>query len=554
MIKIEKIDFVAIFSISIIFFLISSWNLGSRNIPTTTILISGSESFIIDLGSQKPVDELYLFIKNGVIILDVFSGSPGEWNHKFELSKNEYGSWEKIGIYRSTRFIRLDFEGSRGEVAEIAVVDKDETLGIKSIYGDKNTNGEFPSLYDEQEKVIIPPSYFSETYFDEIYFVRAAEDILSKKEPYESTHPPLGKIILATGIYIFGYNPFGWRIMGVIFATLMIPIIYFFGKVLIGSSFGALVASLLLTFDFMHLTMGRIATVDTFLVFFSIASQLFFFIYYRNLTKEGWTTSTRPLFAAVVLFSLAFSTKWIALFGFSAQIALLLILLNKRFVSSRYKPLLESEMNQTRIFLTLIALIAVAASVYLLSYIPYMALGHSLKDVYERQWSMFSYHSGLTSEHPFSSPWWSWPIILRPVWLQVSEIATGVVSTIVAMGNPAIWWLGLVSMSVSIEKLIKEKELANFFIVLVFFFQWLPYALISRPLFLYHYYLNVPIICLATANLVNSVSLGEKRKTMAILYLAIVAIFFILYYPVISGHPTSNSWVDLLKLFKGWVF
>jgi len=300
--------------------------------------------------------------------------------------------------------------------------------------------------------------------------------------------------------------------------------------------------------------MGRMATVDTFLIFFSIASQLFFFIYYRNLTKKGWNASTRPLFVAVILFSLALSTKWIALFGFSAQIVLFLILLNRRFVPSRYKPLLESEMNKPRILLTISALIAVAATVYLLSYTPYIALGHSLKDVYDKQWSMFSYHSGLTSDHPFSSPWWSWPIIFRPVWLHVSEIAIGVVSTIVAMGNPAIWWLGLISMNDTIEKYIKERDLANMFIVFVFLLQWLPYAFISRPLFLYHYYLNVPIICLATASLVNSVWHSPKGKTMGILYILIVAILFVIYYPVISGYPVSNSWVDLLKLFKGWVF
>ena len=35
---------------------------------------------------------------------------------------------------------------------------------------------------------------------------------------------------MAAGIAIFGHNPFGWRIAGVIFATLMIPLIYDFSK------------------------------------------------------------------------------------------------------------------------------------------------------------------------------------------------------------------------------------------------------------------------------------------------------------------------------------
>jgi dolichyl-phosphate-mannose--protein O-mannosyl transferase len=554
MIKIEQRDLITILTISLMYLLIASWNLGSKEIPTTTFQASGEKSVYIDLGNQKEVDELFIFIKSGEIKLDLLLGNPGDWDHLLSLTEKGYSSWEKIVISDNTRFIQFNFEGSNGAIAEIAVIKGNEKLKITSIQGENNTNKDFLSLFDEQEKVIIPPSYLTETYFDEIYFVRAAEEILSKIEPYESTHPPLGKIILATGIYLFGYNPFGWRIMGVIFATLMIPIIYYFGKLLTGSNFGALISSLLLALDFMHFTMGRIATVDTFLIFFSIISQLFFYIYYRNLTKQGWDTSTRPLFIAVIFFSLALSTKWIALFGFSAQIVLFLILLNRRFIPSRYKPLLESEMNKRRILFTISALFAVAAIVYLLSYTPYMALGHSLKDVYDKQWSMFSYHLGLTSDHPFSSPWWSWPIIIRPVWLHVSEMATGVTSTIVAMGNPAIWWVGLISMRVTIEKFIKERDLASMFIVFVFFLQWLPYAFISRPLFLYHYYLNVPIICLATASFVNSVWHSEKGKTMGILYLFIVGILFFLYYPVISGHPVSNSWVDLLKLFRSWIF
>jgi dolichyl-phosphate-mannose--protein O-mannosyl transferase len=167
---------------------------------------------------------------------------------------------------------------------------------------------------------------------------------------------------------------------------------------------------------------------------------------------------------------------------------------------------------------------------------------------------MFSYHSGLASDHPFSSPWWSWPLIIRPVWLYVSKMATDLTSTIVSMGNPAIWYLGIITIIVSIERYIKEKDLASMFIVLVFFSQWLPYALISRPLFLYHYYLNVPILCLTTASYVNSVWHSGKGKSVVILYLLIVVILFVLYYPVISGYPVSNSWIEILKLVKSWVF
>ena len=159
------------------------------------------------------------------------------------------------------------------------------------------------------------------TYFDEIYFVRTAQQYLHLQLPYEWTHPPLGKLIQASGILVFGFNPFGWRIMGVIFATLMIPLIYLLGKKMFGTWIGGFTAAFLLTFDFMHFTMARMGTADTYVVFFSLASQLFFLIYLKNVLDKGWKTSIVPLFLAVTFAALGFSTKWLVLFGFLGAIS-----------------------------------------------------------------------------------------------------------------------------------------------------------------------------------------------------------------------------------------
>ena len=161
------------------------------------------------------------------------------------------------------------------------------------------------------------------TYFDEIYFVRTAQEYLHLQLPYEWTHPPLGKLIQASGILVFGFNPFGWRIMGVIFATLMIPLMYLLGKKLFGTWIGGFTSAFLLTFDFMHFTMARMGTADTYVVFFSLASQLFFLIYLKNVLDKGWKTSIVPLFLAVTFAALGFSTKWLVLFGFLGQLAIL---------------------------------------------------------------------------------------------------------------------------------------------------------------------------------------------------------------------------------------
>ncbi|MBO3799678.1 MAG: glycosyltransferase family 39 protein, partial [Candidatus Brockarchaeota archaeon] len=189
-----------------------------------------------------------------------------------------YYCWESIRINADTRLIGFILGPSSGEIAEIIVVDMENRIvPISSINGIGINNEILMNLIDEQDKVEYPSTYMSETYFDEIYYVRTAEEHIELERPYETTHPPLGKLIIAAGIIVFGYSPLGWRIMGVIFATLMIPMIYLLGKDLFETQLAALVSAFLIFFDFMHFTMGRIGTVDTYVVFFSITSHLFFF-------------------------------------------------------------------------------------------------------------------------------------------------------------------------------------------------------------------------------------------------------------------------------------
>ena len=210
---------------------------------------------------------------------------------------------------------------------QIAVVNENnQIVTIQSITNDGAGNPDVNNLINAQSSIHYPVTYLENTYFDEIYFVRTAEQYIHLQYPYEWTHPPLGKLIQAGGILIFGFTPFGWRVMGVIFATLMIPLIYFAGKKMCGTWIGGFTAAFMLTFDFMHFTMGRMGTADTYVVFFSLASQLFFLIYLKNVVDKGWKTSVIPLFLAIMFAALGISTKWLVLFGFVGALAILLVL------------------------------------------------------------------------------------------------------------------------------------------------------------------------------------------------------------------------------------
>lgn len=633
--QINKRDLITITALVLIFFSIAAWNVGLVQPPTTSWQSTESQGFYIDLGEVQPVDTIYFWTKRGNATVTVHDWSSENWVHVGQFNADALGGWRHITYHTDTQYLYFDIQPVTYddrpnfwwsvsnpsdeepqpliEITEIAILSQsNQQIPIIDIIFENDTESLF-NLIDEQHLVETPPTYMSYMYFDEVYFVRAAQDYLTNNTPFERTHPPLGKLIQTTGLALFGDTMFGWRIMGVIFATLMIPVVYLMGKKLFGTWIGGFTPAFLLTFDFLHFSMARMGTVDTYVVFFSLLSQLFFLIYFMNVVKKGWKTSVLPLFFAVIFFTLGFSTKWIVLYGAIGMLTLLAairfrdIIKLKCSLSAKYVALFNHP------FLLIIGFIGVVAALYFATYIPDMLLGNSFSDIIKLQFEMYGFHSASSAVHgswgvAWGSPWWSWPFSLTPLWLSGSDIPNSTMySTIMAMGNIAVWWVGFICVIFVAERAIRGKELvhnailfiqkrfskpspsdtaegtfvtssdsdspindnfnleqdsppakskpvtrnwdlAAIFIATLFFFQWLPYTLISRITYIYHFYISVPFLCLASAYFINKIWNKKYGKIVTIAYLAAVVGMFILFYAVISGMPAERSWLESLKL------
>ena len=101
---------------------------------------------------------------------------------------------------------------------------------------------------------------------------------------------------------------------------------------------------------------------------------------------------------------------------------------------------------------------------------------------------------------------------------------------------------------------LKQSDLPIIFITVVFFFSWLPYILISRATYTYHFYLSVPLLCLALTYFINKYWNKPIGKIFAIAIFAATVDMFIAFYPVISGVPVSTTWIHSLKWFQSWFF
>jgi dolichyl-phosphate-mannose--protein O-mannosyl transferase len=625
--QITKRDLLTIAVLSIIFFGMATWNLGYTQTPTSTATFSSGQSFYLTLDTSEYVGSINFLLEDGSYNLTVYSGSPENWQLVTSgATFSDYYKWNEVRINQATQYLRVDFGESSTNpiIAEVAVTNSSsQLLAIAHITGLDNVNPDLQNLIDEQDKVQLPATYMGQTYFDEIYFVRTAQQYLHLQSPYEWTHPPLGKLIQAAGIVMFGFSPFGWRLIGVIFGTLMIPVMYLLGKRLFGTWIGAFAASFLLTFDFMHFTMARMGTADTYVVFFALVAQLFFFVYFSNVVKKGWSTSVLPLFGAVMFFFLSFSTKWLALYG-AVGMLMLLVALRIRDVSRlkasagrKYAALFDHP------FLLLLGFIALGVGMYFLIYVPDMLTGRPFIGTYgngviDLQFAMYNYHSTLVATHDFASAWWSWPFMVSthgyvPLWLDITYLPNNIDSTISVMGNPAVWWVGFGAILIVTERAIRGKELlqglkkrlshkeraqtpipvsagaplvpsameevpaetptvqpegvevppqkvgrrwdiAAIFIATMFFFSWIPYVFISRVTFIYHFYVSVPFLCLACAYLISKHWNSRRGKIVAIALFAAVVVLFAVFYPVISGVPTSTSYIHNLKWFPSWFF
>jgi dolichyl-phosphate-mannose-protein mannosyltransferase len=605
---INRWELAALTALTILFLVFASYNMGSFAMPSSIwqpskagTASSGEEiQVVFDLGSVQQVKEIYIFLGDEKRTkFNVYGGTPPDnWtilaSYDNDPAKHvHFCSWERINLgNKSTKFLKFVFEAeSDGKIGELVILSGEN----KKIEPIEVHGADAQRLVDEQELIKLPITQKNGAYFDEMYFVRTAQEHLKLEEPYEWTHPPLGKLIIALGIVVFGMNPFGWRIFGLLAAAAMIPLIFLLGKRLFKSSVAGIIAAFLLTFDFMHFSLARLATGEIYLFLFSLLMFYFAFDYFSK--REGGAGDSEggrrmgastSLFLSVIFFGLGFAVKWIALFGFAA-VLILVVVSNVR----NKKPILS---DSTIILVGLF----VSAAIYIATYIPYMLSGegHGLIDihrlplyigylaeylssgtlsstplnsltVFDLQLRMFGYHAGIAATHPFSSPWWSWPLMLKPLWMY-SNTLDGMVSTIVLMGNPALWWgsipvlilIGAKVVATRIKKTGDEHNFVFLFILIPFLLQWLPYALITRILFIYHFVANVPFMIFAVTYWLHlpfekkwsSKKRGLFFKCMVIAFLILTASLFFLFYPVISGYPVTYEYKESLRWLSGWTF
>lgn len=483
------------------------------------------------------------------------------WSEAGKIEDVSVLQWVSHTLLTPGNYIRLTALDDSVVISEV---------GLKSAYFDGLTSFTVEGtdvLNDEQDLVPRYISYENSGYFDEVYHPRTAYEHILQLEPYENSHPPLGKYIISLGIMMFGLNPFGWRFTGTLFGILMLPVFYHFTKKLFGRTWLSAFGTALFALDFMHFTQTRLATIDTYAVFFILLmydAMLCFM--QKDLLNTKIKSCLLPLALSGIFFGVGAASKWTVIYG-GAGLAVLFFAKLFITIKSAWNDKCERAKAWKRSFYLclwcLLLFVAIPFGIYFVSYLPMTMLPHNRDNIWGNFWNyqvnMFNYHAYLDATHSFATPWYEWPIMKRPMWYSSKELANDTLSTIVCMGNPAIWWIGLLALLFVLFMWIRKQNFAAGVILCGWASVYVPWMLVSRCTFIYHYFTAVPfvILCLVwLANwLVYEKNLDAKRVFIGCCVFVLICLgLFIWFFPAISGSATTFDYVQNLRWFSTWRF
>ncbi len=455
--------------------------------------------------------------------------------------------------------------------------------------------------------------------FDETYYVKDAWSLWTlgyegtwgenaneafvtlQQLPLESTgsfvvHPPLGKWLIALGMSIGGPDDsVGWRLATALLGTGMVLLTYLIARRLSGSVVVATVAGTLLAIDGLAIVMSRIALLDTPLTFFILLGALFVLIDRERTIPVlerrdpdapdpfwGPVLWRRPwLVAAGLALGAACAVKWSGLYALAAFG--LYVVVTDALARRRAGVVLwptAAAFRQGPV--SFVLMVFPALGVYLASWTGWFVTegGYARRSdpnplvaLWNYHQSILGFHVGLSKGHPYSSPAWEWPCLLRPtaVWVGTDPAPCGAdhcIATISSIPNPIIWYAGVAASAYLLYRLVRgwimrePIDPALSFPLVGLAATYVPWLMIpERTIFQFYTVAMLPFLVLCLA-LTLRVIAGRREDPLfrrqsgertVMIFLAFVVVISAFYYPVWTGMSVPYDFWLVHNWLPGWV-
>jgi dolichyl-phosphate-mannose-protein mannosyltransferase len=408
-------------------------------------------------------------------------------------------------------------------------------------------------------------------------------------------HPPLGKIMIAVGEWLFGLTPFGWRFAAALVGSLAILMTARIARRLTRSTWLGCVAGLLLALDGLEFVMSRTAILDIFLMFWILAA-FGLIVLDRDRSRARLADALVrgipanlgfrwPLLAAGLCLGAACATKWDGVW-YLPVFALLVLAWDygaRRTAGSDSpaKGVMRSDRLWAGIWFGLAPL-----AVYVVSWTGWFATsygydrngaalngGHPAGTILawlQYQKSILGFGLGLRTSHAYQSNPLGWPILARPISFYANCVPAGTrcgqtprstEQEVLAIGTPLIWWVAAAAVLGCVAWWIWRRDWRVGAVLAAIAAGWLPWIWFywhdHRTEFFYYAVVFDPFLVIAIALVFDLIrQTFQARATLAALsggYLLVVLANFIYIYPVLAARVLPYSaWLSRMW-FNNWI-
>ena len=448
--------------------------------------------------------------------------------------------------------------------------------------------------------------------FDEKHYVPQAWQILFNGGVEDNpgfglvVHPPMGKMLIAIGEAMFGYNGLGWRFSGAVGGVVVVVLVARIARRISRSTLVGGIAGLLIIADGVSFVSARTALLDGYLTVFVVAAfgalivdrdQVRGRLHVAYLEDRVGETPLGPRlgvrwwrFGAGVLLGLAFASKWSALYymAFFAVLSLAFDVAARRQyrVPRPWLGVLRRDTAPTAY-----TMVVIPFAVYLASYAPWFAsetainryevgrsigpgglLPDAIRSLWHYTYGVYKFHAGLTNAagnyHPWESKPWAWPMSLRPVLYAIDQQnvpgcgGQSCVKAVMLVGTPALWWIAVPVLLWALWRAAFKHDWRYASVLVGYCAGWLPwFADIGRQMYFFYAAPMAPFLVIAVALILGDIVYKPKgqspeRRTLGLLvasiYVALVITNFAWLYPILTGIPISSATWNMEIWLPSW--